>query len=83
MANVVLICYAIDSPASLDNAQGNVSNDRYTICIPSDIHLLMSRQARHCSTYVLVILVGCKKDTRDDSTHTKKHWNKISTNGII
>ncbi|ORY76162.1 putative small GTPase of Rho family [Neocallimastix californiae] len=48
-SNVILICFSVDSPDSLDNVKEK--------CISKVLHFC---------PYVPIILVGCKKDLRND-----------------
>ena len=64
-SHVILICFSIDSPDSLDNVQEKVSvklSSLQTILIP---HQWISEVMHFCPN-LPIILVGCKRDLRYD-----------------
>ena len=69
-SHVILICFAIDSPDSLDNVQEKVcklSRSFAHLCIAESFPLFKwISEVVHFCPYLPVILVGCKKDLRHD-----------------
>lgn len=65
--DVVLICFAVDHPPSLDNVEEKVSSVSLILCIADDMSQWGPEIAHFCEG-VPVILVGNKTDLRQDST---------------
>ena len=70
-SHVILICFAIDSPDSLDNVQEKVSlsffNSHITILVTEKLCIIQwHSEVTHFCPNLPVLLVGCKKDLRRD-----------------
>ncbi|PMB69563.1 GTP-binding protein rhoA [Beauveria bassiana] len=69
-SHVILICFAIDSPDSLDNVQEKVQF--YTHSPGSKAATLWISEVLHFCQGLPIILVGCKKDLRYDQKVTNE-----------
>ncbi|RCI12822.1 hypothetical protein L249_0391 [Ophiocordyceps polyrhachis-furcata BCC 54312] len=66
-SHVILICFAIDSPDSLDNVQEKVLCSRRRVFPPAaDLPWQWISEVLHFCSGLPIILVGCKKDLRYD-----------------
>lgn len=64
-SHVILICFAVDSPDSLDNVQEKVANPPATVsAFPTDPVPQWISEVMHFCAGLPIILVGCKKDQR-------------------
>lgn len=67
-SHVILICFAVDSPDSLDNVQEKVCS-LYTyrfLYVAYHTHPQWHSEVTHFCAGLPVLLVGCKKDLRRD-----------------
>jgi len=68
-SHVILICFAVDSPDSLDNVQEKVIfSCSFALASPplKPIHSQWIAEVMHFCAGLPIILVGCKKDLRRD-----------------
>jgi GTPase SAR1 family protein len=66
-SHVILICFAIDSPDSLDNVQEKVRTTCPRLCMISSLTVPQwISEVLHFCQGLPIILVGCKKDLRFD-----------------
>lgn len=66
-SHVILICFAIDSPDSLDNVQEKVRvTHPELVALSADVVVQWISEVMHFCPGLPIILVACKKDLRRD-----------------